>query len=161
MYQGHKLWIKRQSSLHFFPFHGPPGILLMLTWLKPLKHSAPPPSIKSTVSAILTGTAPLNHLRPSPLLLAFVVNWKMTDSLHLHSASECVTIRAQDFPTIVRALSDRKSNSRHSLCGKLDHLLAGTISHCDQSLHVELLLTQDQETLLPWKYKQQIEAGCC
>lgn len=45
----------------------------------------------------------------------------------------------------------QEERSSYSLCCKLDHLLAGTISHCDQRLHVELLLTQDQEALLPWK----------
>lgn len=45
----------------------------------------------------------------------------------------------------------QEEQSRYLLCGKLDHLLAGTIPHCDQCLHVKLLLTQDQEALLPWK----------
>lgn len=42
MYQRHKLWIKYQSSLHFFPISRTSSQI-------------------STVSAILTGTAPLNH----------------------------------------------------------------------------------------------------
>lgn len=58
-------------------------------------------------------------------------------------------MRAQDFPTIVLAVSGQEAQALHLLRGKLDHLLAGTISHCDQRLHVELLLTQDQEALLP------------
>lgn len=47
------------------------------------------------------------------------------------------------------AMCDRKNGSGDSLCSELDHLLAGTVSHGDQRLHVELLLTQDQEALLP------------
>lgn len=61
---------------------------------------------------------------------------------------------AQDFPTIVSKSphlpppTGQEGQSRHSLCGKLDHLLAGAIPHRHQRLHVELLLTKDQEALL-------------
>lgn len=100
------------SWLHFFHLADFQSvILLMLTYLIPFKHLAPPFPDKIYCICHLDRNCSIKSLVcPTPLLPAFVVNWKMTDSLHLHSAAECVTIRAHDFPTIVRALSDRKSS---------------------------------------------------
>lgn len=47
---------------------------------------------------------------PTPLTASFCCQMKDDWFPPLHSTSECVTIRAQDFPTIVRALSNRKSS---------------------------------------------------
>lgn len=121
------------------------------------------PLIQGAVSAISTGTAPLGHCCIPPCWKpAFTAKWKkMIDFPALHLSQTCENGSVDHygpgfvffFPTIVFAPLQQEEQSPYSLCSKLDHLLAGTISHCDQCLHVKLLLTQDQEALLPWNQK--------
>lgn len=88
---------------------------------------------------------------------AFVQRWGIIDCWWM-----CVEVSSETRCDLTRFSHNCLGPARtgntfpYSLGGKLDHLLAGAISHSDQGLDIKLLLTQDQEALFPWKRTRKI-----